>query len=336
MMRWTTNRAWDWYQSRVWLCGFNYVVSTAVNSTEMWQGESFDLETINRELDWEKNIGFNNCRLFLQYLVWRDDPTGLMERIDQFLQVADRHKISTIFCFFDDCAFSGKEPYLGKQNGPVPGVHNSGWTPSSGHQRVVDQLFRPQLEDFVTGIVSYFARDDRILAWDIYNEPGNVGMGDKSLPLLRQSFQWARNSKPEQPLTAAVWSNSLQTITKAVLELSDIITFHNYGDLPTVQRQVSDLKSYGRPVICSEWMARHHGSLFETHLPFFERERIGCYCWGLVNGKTPTHFPWESSPGATEPDVWFHDLLRRNGEPYRKKEIGVIREHTETSMNGQR
>lgn len=331
MMRWTTSRARDWYQSRAWLCGFNYVVSTAVNSTEMWQGESFDLETINRELDWAKNIELNSCRVFLQYLVWRDDPTGLMERIDQFLQAADKHKISAIFIFFDDCAFSGKEPYLGKQDGPVPGVHNSGWTPSPGHQRVVDQLVKPQLEDFVTGIVSYFARDDRILAWDIYNEPGNVGMGAKSLPLLRQAFQWVRNGNPEQPLTTAVWSKNLPSVTETTVALSDVITFHNYGDLPTVQRQVSDLKSYGRPVICTEWMARHHSSLFQTHLPFFKREEIGCYCWGLVNGKTQTHLPWESRKGATGPDLWFHDLFDANCKPYREKEIEIIREYTRSS-----
>jgi len=242
------------------------------------------------------------------------------------------HKISTIFCIFDDCAFSRKEPYLGRQDDPILGVHNSGWTPSPGHERVVDRSTWPQLENFVTTVVSRFAGDQRILAWDIYNEPGNGGMGDKSLPLLREAFRWARNGKPEQPLTAASWDKSSQGVTKAMLKLSDIITFHNYGDLLSVQKQVSDLKSYGRPVICTEWMARHHNSLFQTHLPFFKREKIGCYCWGLVNGKTQTHFPWGSPPGAAEPDVWFQDLLHPNGKPYREKEIEVIREHIQNSM----
>ena len=335
-MKWSAIRTWDWYQSRPWLCGFNFIPSTAINSTEMWQREAFDLETVDSELGRAQDIGFNSCRVFLQYLVWHDDPNGLTQRINQFLEAADRHKISTMFCLFDDCAFSGKQPHLGRQDDPIPGVHNSGWTPSPGHERVVDGRVWPRLENFVTTIVSHFARDQRILAWDVYNEPGNGGMTGKSLPLLRQAFRWARNGEPEQPLTAAIWDESPEAITKVMLELSDIITFHNYGSLPAVQKQVLHLKSYGRPVVCTEWMARHHGSLFETHLPFFERERIGCYCWGLVNGKTQTHFPWGSSPGAAEPDVWFHDLLHRDGKPYRKKEIAVMREYTESSMNGQR
>jgi hypothetical protein len=41
-------------------------------------------------------------------------------------------------------------------------------------------------------------------------------------------------------------------------------------------------------------MARTHGNLFATHLPRFEQERIGCFNWGLVSGKTQTIFPWET------------------------------------------
>jgi len=261
----------------------------------------------------------DRASLHRSFLYQHSDPDGLIKRIDQFLKAADRHKISTIFCIFDDCAFSCKEPYLGRQDDPIPGVHNSGWTPSPGHERVVDRLTWPQLENFVTTVVLRFAGDQRILAWDIYNEPGNGGMGDESLPLFREAFRWAYNGKPEQSLTTAIWDKSLQGVTKAMLKLSDIITFHNYGDLLSVQKQVSDLKSYGRPVICTEWMARHHNSLFRAHLPFFKREKIGCYCWGLP-------------PGAAEPDVWFQDLLYPNGKPYREKEIEVIREHIQNSM----
>jgi len=194
----------------------------------------------------------------------------------------------------------------------------------------VDRSIWPQLEKFTTAIVSRFAKDERIIAWDVYNEQGNGGMTDKSLPLLREAFGWARNSEPEQPLTAGGWrmlNKSLQQINEAILCLSDIITFHNYSALPVVQEHVAHLKSYGRPVVCTEWMARHYDSLFRTHLPFFKQEKIGCYCWGLVSGKTQTYFPWGSSPGDPKPDVWFHDLLHRDGTPYQRDEIEIIRKH---------
>jgi len=325
-MRWTHDKAWSWYRSFPWICGFNYIPSIAVNSTEMWQQETFDLKTIDRELGWAENIGFNSCRVFLQYLVWQDDPDGLINRIDQFLKIAATHGLSTMFCLFDDCAFSGKQPYLGRQDDPIPGVHNSAWTPSPGHERVTNRSFWPQLKKYVTSIISRFRKDQRILAWDIYNEPGNANLGDKSLPLLHEAFKWARESKPQQPLTTGVWNKKLEKITETILELSDIITFHNYDDLSAVQNQISWLKSYQRPIICTEWMARPRGSLFQTHLPFFKKENIGCYFWGLVNGKTQTHFPWGSKPGSPEPKLWFHDLLHSDGTPYCNEEIEIIRE----------
>jgi hypothetical protein len=325
--RWEADRAWDWYRSRAWPCGFNYVTSTAINTTELWQGDTFDPDTMDRELGWAQELGFNTCRIFIQYLVWQHDPEGLMNRLERFLQVASKHGISTMFCLFDDCAFAGKQPYLGKQDEPAPGVHNSGWTPSPGHERVVDRTVWPKLEDYVTSVVSRFSQDARVVAWDLYNEPGNANMGDKSLPLLREAFQWARGADPQQPLTTGIWHPDLAALNEAITELSDILTFHNYSDLGTLKKQVVELREFGYPLVCTEWMARTRDSLFETHLPFLKQERIGCYSWGLVNGKTQTHFPWGWPQGGPEPDLWFHDIFYADGRPYSEEEIEAIRRH---------
>lgn len=87
--------------------------STAVNSTDMWQAESFDPETIDRELGWAQDIGFDSCRVFLQYLVWEHDPDGLKERIDRFLSIADNHGINTMLILFDDCNAVGQRTVPG-------------------------------------------------------------------------------------------------------------------------------------------------------------------------------------------------------------------------------
>jgi len=327
-MNFSIDDTWEWYKSKQWICGFNYVTSSAVNSTEMWQRETFDPQTIERELGWAENIGFNSCRVFMQYLVWENDKDGMIKRLEKFLDIAGNRNISVMPIFFDDCAFSGKQPYLGKQDDPIPGVHNSGWTPSPGFDRVVDRSCWNQLEQYVTSIVSYFANDKRIILWDIYNEPGNSDMGDKSLPLTQEAFKWAKNSQPEQPISVGIWHDGLKNINEVIIELSDIVTFHNYGDLTAVKSHIADLKSLGRPLICTEWMRRTGGSFFKTHLPIFKAENVGCYCWGLVNGKIQTHFPWGSQPGAIEPKIWFHDVLKPNGEPYDAEEVKTIKEYT--------
>lgn len=326
--RWSAQKAWAWSQGRPWLCGFNYLPSTAVNSTEMWQRETFDPETITRELGWAQEIGLNGCRVFVQALVWDADPDGLADRLDRFLGLADDHGIATLPVLFDDCAFAGREPYLGPQAAPIPGVHNSGWTPSPGPARADDPDAWPRLREYATTLLSRFGQDGRVLGWDLYNEPGNEGRGARSLPLLQAAFEWARQAGPAQPLTSGVWAwdENRQEINDFLRAASDVLTFHEYADAAHLEQICARLKEAARPVLCTEWMSRTGGSRFGTHLPVFRREHVGCFFWGLVNGRTQTHFPWGSSEGAPSPPVWFHDLLDAQGKPYREDEVTLLRQ----------
>lgn len=328
--RWTAERAWAWYYAQPWPCGFNYVPSTAINTTEMWQVDTFDRATIDRELGWAEEIGFNSCRIFLQYLVWEADPSGLLNRVDQFLSVAERHGLRTMICLFDDCAFSGKQPYLGPQDQPRAGIHNSGWVPSPGYARVVDRAAWPQLEAYVIHTVDRFRDDPRVLVWDLYNEPGNAEMGNKSLALVEATVSWARRVEPQQPLTIGIWHADLRELTEVSLASSDVLSFHNYSDLASVERDVQILEQLGRPILCTEWLRRHHGSTFQTHLPFFKHANVGCYFWSLVNGRTQTHLPWGSPEGAADPQVWFHDLLHGDGSFHVPEEQAMLRSHLRT------
>lgn len=325
-MKWTQERAAAWHRTQPWVCGFNYVTSSAVNTTEMWQADSFDARTIARELGWAKRLGFNGCRVFVQYVVWDAERVALLDRFERFLDVAGENGLAVMPVLFDDCAFSGKQPFTGPQDQPVPGVHNSGWTPSPGHGRVVDRSTWLGLETYMTAFVRRFREDERVTVWDLYNEPGNSDLGNQSLALLRTAFDWARSADPKQPLTAGLWNASLGDLNDASLELSDVVSFHSYLDLAGLAQGVQGLRerSAGRPLLCTEWMARKFGSLFSTHLPYFREQGIGCYNWGLVQGRTQTHFPWGSPEGAAEPPEWFHDVLRPDGTPYRLDDVAAL------------
>ena len=324
--RWSAEQSWAWYEGQPWLRGPNYLPSTAINSTEMWQAETFDPVTIDRELGWAEELGLNSCRVFVQYLVWTDDRDGLKARMAEFADIADSHGLSTMYVLFDDCAFSGKQPYLGPQDDPIPGVHNSGWTPSPGFELVTDRSHWPQLEAYVQDVVSQFADDKRIVAWDLYNEPGNSGMREKSDPLLQASFQWARAAGPSQPLTAGAWRAPLSELERISLAHSDVTSFHAYSNLEATEARLAELESYGRPILCTEWLSRVLGSHFDTHLPLFKEKNVGWYMWGLVNGRTQTHCHWGSAPGTPEPEVWQHDILFPDGSSYSQEEINLIRQ----------
>ena len=322
---WTIEKSWEWYRQQPWLIGCNFIPSTAINQLEMWQANTYDPVTITRELGWAASLGFNTARVYLHDLAWLDDPEGFKKRIDHFLDITIRYKIRPIFVLFDDCWYP--EPVTGKQPEPKPGVHNSGWMQGPGKKIVTDPTAWSRLADYVHDVVSRFATDERILLWDVYNEPGNSLLGERSLGLLGTAFQWVREAKPNQPVSAGVWSD-LQQLNDFQLASSDIITFHNYNDVENLTSQIKDLKVIGRPLICTEYMARILGSRFTTHLPVFKQERVGCINWGLVSGKTQTIFPWGSSEGDLEPVEWFHDIFHQDGSPYSQAEVDFIREIT--------
>ena len=323
-MRWTEEKAWEWQEKTGWLFGFNYVASTAVNSTEMWQRETFDIETIKKELTLGAETGYNSCRVFLQYIVWEKERDRFLETFRNFCETAESAGISVTPILFDDCAFAGKEPYPGRQNPPVPGVHNSGWTPSPGPAIADNPEKEQDLCDYVKNIIVSFKDSKYIAVWDLYNEPGNNSRGLKCLPLLENAFAWAREAKPSQPLTAGIWEYKDYDLKFA--ELSDIISYHDYLPVSESEAKINMLKKYNRPLLCTEWLHRPAGNNFESHFPVYKRESIGIYNWGLVNGKTQTHLSWSTMNGKPDssPDVWQHDIFYPDGTPYDKNEIKLI------------
>jgi len=327
--RWPEKKVWDWYKREPWLCGFNYVPSVAVNDTEMWQAETFDAATIDRELGWAQKIGCNSCRVFLQYIVWKSDPEGFRKRFDRFLEIADKHGIRVMPVLFDDCAFdSGRDPYLGKQDDPIAGVHNSRWVPSPGAKLVADRSAWPDLERYVKDLVGSHRKDHRIVVCDLYNEPSLCSARGEclALPLVEAAFRWARETKPSQPLTTCIFGPP--KLAERIPELCDIISLHNYSNLDSVKSDIDASKRCARPIIVSEWMSRDTGSWFASHLPYFKEQKIGCFNWGLVAGRTQTYYPWGSPAGSPEPKVWHHDVLRKDGTPYDPGEIAIIRKCT--------
>jgi len=324
--------------------GCNFGPSTAINQLEMWQAETFDPETIDRELAWAEALGFTSIRVYLHHLLWQQHARGILNRMEKFLDIAERHNIGVMFVLLD--GVWDPFPQLGEQRDPRPHVHNSGWVQSPGVKVLRDPERHDELKGYIKGIVGHFNHDPRVQAWDVFNEPDNINRPayvsyepqnkpELALMLLKKAFAWAREAGPTQPITAAVWAGdwsegNLSAINKFMLEQSDIITFHCYSDLAATKARVETLKRYNRPIICTEYMARPAGSTFQDILPYFKQERIGAYNWGFVAGKTQTIYPWDSweKQYTAEPDVWFHDIFRADGTPYDPEEVRLIKQLT--------
>ena len=346
MSKWSQEKAKKWYEERDWLVGCNYLPSNAINQLEMFQLETFDEEINIRELSWAKDLGFNTVRVYLHDLLW-NQKESFTNTLNQFLDICHELEIRPMLVLFDDC--HRPYPKLGKQPKPVRGVHNSGWKQSPG-MALVHEIYEdpthseiPRLKRYVQEILSEFSDDERILMWDVYNEPGQFGISDKAISLLELVWKWALEARPSQPLTACLDGSVGKDIIACNAENSDIITFHTY-EADKLEETINRLGEYERPLICTEYMAREFGSTFEFCLPIFKSHNIGCYNWGLVAGKSQTHFGWstilelkekkekgdflEEGDQIPEPEVWFHDIFRTDGSPFNKEEVSFIKEMT--------
>jgi len=339
--RWSVQQANSWYASQPWLVGCNYAPRTAINQLEMWQAETWDPKTIDQELGWAHELGFTSVRVFLHDIVWKNDRAGFLQRMDDFLGIAAKHQIGVMFVLFD--SVWDPDPKAGKQREPYPHRHNSGWVQSPGQDLLKDPARQDELKAYVQDVIGHFRNDQRVGVWDLFNEPDNLvpqykdvllaDKVDRALELLRKAFAWAREVNPSQPLTSGVWignwadETKLSPTERCQLEESDVISFHTYDPLDGVQKCVQHLQRYHRPILCTEYMARPRGSTFDPVLGYFKSQNVGAYCWGFVNGKTQTIYPWDSwdKQYTSEPNPWFHDVLRADGTPYDQKEADYIR-----------
>lgn len=346
--RWSVERAQRWGGKQPWIVGANFSPSDASNQLDMWQADTWNPELIDKELGWAEEIGMNTIRVYLHYFPYRDDKDAFLKRIDQFLDISAKHHIKPMFVFFDDVW--NPYPKAGPQPEPKKHLHNAAWVQCPGEEILWNPEKHAQLKSYVQDILNYYKNDDRILLWDLYNEPQNTnglsykdaGKEEYSLILLKKVFEWAREINLSQPISSGVWAgdwtnpDSLSVFNEFMLENSDVITYHNYNDIDDFKRVSEALKRYKRPMICTEYMARGNNSLFETILPYMKENNIGGINWGFVAGRTQTIYPWDSwlKEYTAEPELWFHDIFRQDGTPYRQKEVDLIKALTTPHLDG--
>ncbi len=339
--RWTSQQANEWFAKQKYRAGVNYIPAYAINPIEIWSAETFDIKTIEKEFSLMQSIGFNAVRVFLNDLVWNDDPDGANARLEQFLAIADKYDIGVMIVFFTHGGKDGAK--LGKQPNPK-GTHNSGWVKQPDMATFSDKAKWGRLEKYVKNVISKFANDKRILVWDIYNEPGNIksehvvgGKGKLTkeqikeleklgIDFIKETAKWARECNPSQPITYGRWTNRLG---KEYIEIqyaeSDILSYHCYGSVMNNLALINQMKKLNRPIMCTEWMARHLGSNFNPILGFLKNNDIWSFAFGFVAGKMETWRPWPAIDKPSTNGIWFHDIFKANHTPYDPTEIEYIK-----------
>lgn len=350
--KWSNERAWQWYNLRPWIRGCNFMSSDCANRIDQWQEYGFEerFETTKKELELAAQTGFNSVRIILEYYVWEKEHDGFIQRLERYIDLAAKNGITCMIVLGNDCMPPKdelmKRMTLGAQHvdwGYHGGrkISQHGVFEGCGYSLLDDPQIAERHYKFVREIVSKYKNDERIIMWDVFNEPGNSKRVSMSLPHLKKYIEIIREINPIQPLTVGVWSrtsdfDNLLEIEKFGLANSDIISFHNYSTYINNIKEITELKKFGRPLVNTEWLNRCGGNTVEQLFPLFFLEKIGCYNWGFVAGKYQTYEPWNGiwDGYKTNPEnykefdftKWLHDLYRPSLNPYNPLEIELIKD----------
>ena len=350
--RWSESKAKEWYDAQPWLVGSNYIPATAINELEMWQADTFDPATIDKELGWAESLGMTTMRVFLHDLAWQQDPSGYRARIDRFLAIAAKHHIRPLFVLFDSCW--DPDPRLGPQRAPTPGVHNSGWLQSPGAKALQDPKEYPRLRAYVMGVVGAFGRDPRVLAWDTWNEPDNTNTSsygakepaEQGEPRARAAAEGVRVGAGGRRRAAADLGRvegrlvgrrrSSRRWSASSSSQSDVISFHNYDSGPEFEKRIQWLAALPPP----DPLHGVHGARQREHVPGLAADREDATTSRpSTGGSSPARrrpiLPWDSwqKPYVDrEPAIWFHEIFKQDGTPYRQDEVDLIRSLTKNAL----
>ena len=358
MEKWSNQKAWEWYNSRPWIRGFNFVPSDCSGWVELWQeyNHAAKVETIRRELALARQIGFNAVRQFLAFDVWMYQRESFMANVEEYLSIAHENGLGVMLVLISDGGRPKKKPEFGDiQAGVYHGSFNvnarmipgifpctdapaAPAAPAAAPEPLYSPVDEPELAEkfyeYVDELASRYAKDERVIVWNIWNEPGNSNRGMLSVPHMKRAFEIVRSYDPIQPLCADLWrlpkNNSIDSMPeeeRIALELSDIISYHDYGSLDHSVRVIDFLRQFDRPMLNTEWLHRVQFNNVATHLPLYYNNGIGIFNWGFVNGKFKGHEPWEAcwrryaKGERLDLTKWQHDLLRPNYRPYDPEEI---------------
>lgn len=347
--RWTAEEATEWYEAFPWIRGCNFIGSDCAGRIDMWQSYRSEehFATAERELALAEKIGFNSIRLLVEFDVWYQEHDAFTENLERYIALAASHGLSVVIALANEAAISRGEfslKPLGEQSYAL-GYHQ-GRLPLSPEQAAKPGIHPLEVEPWkshylrmVREIVEKYRDDERVVMWNVYNEPGII-IGERAIPLLSALFETVRACDPVQPLAADVWhpvkgGEISNPIDKVSFELSDVISFHSYTAYRWFVPQIEALKKLGRPIFLTEWLNRiSHNDVAEIY-PLLYLEKIACYCWGFVVGKTQTNEPWDSLwlqyENGTHPELdftkWQHDLFRPSLHPYDPHEIEIITEY---------
>ena len=214
--QWTEQEINEWYAKQPWLRGTNFLPSDCINRLDMWQsfGREEHLKTAETELKLSEETGFNTVRLWCNFDVYYKEPEEFMQTLESYISLCAKyhHSVMLVLAYEEDLPYGDK--FVAKELGAQKEYYNH----FNRDYELQDKLMaehaykhyteypeiKPIYMEMVERVVKKYRADNRILAWNVENEPG-ITIGSRAVKLQEELFALVRSLDPVQPLAADVW-----------------------------------------------------------------------------------------------------------------------------------
>ena len=224
--------------------GFNYQPSWSSNGFVIWR--QFRPELFHRELGQGIRYfqGINTIRLWLSFDAFASaDAAGQKAVVANFqtaLQIADGYRLKVIPVLFNN--WHSIPDFGGIANEMIEYWMND----HDRNHTIPRNVFMSYLEAFAGA----HAADDRILVWDLCNEPFNSGVTPALISWLDFLYRKCKELKVLAPLSVGM-APSIDSL-KLLEPASDVLTIHPYGNRRFLDAAVACGERVGKSVLATE------------------------------------------------------------------------------------
>ncbi|WP_158056928.1 glycoside hydrolase 5 family protein [Halorussus halophilus] len=235
--------------------GAVYLPQDAWNAYQFWA--NYESDVVERDLGYAARLGLDSVRVWSSYEYWREGASQLFDRTEHFLSTCRDHGIRPLIVLFEAPPKQPPKKSNLRNTDPASafGVHSPS-RPRILQRRNWDEGDGSPIQ-FSRWWATSFGEDDRLLATEIVNEPGDVRpRRDFAFDALRA----VRDAAPSATLTMGTKDVRYARLYDRDDDL-DVYQFHmNLPKDPAAakfylekQRTAADRTDTDKPLWCTEW-----------------------------------------------------------------------------------
>jgi hypothetical protein len=285
------------------LRGFSVIPSWGARIEEAWW--FYNPERMREEVSLAAKVHANCIRLWIEFTAWMADPDKITKCFLDAVAAIDEAGMKTMPCLFNRW-------------------HNDTWDYGGTYTEDLFASWKPKLE-YVRSLVLPLIKDDRILIWDLCNEPQAKDLINdvdrREFEFLKLIAQTVRECGALQPITIGTMQNDGNIAVFA--PLTDVLCGHPYDHTRAdLQNRIASYREaqnkFGKPFLVNESVPGCLDDIIRAKTAGFYNELLseagfGWMGWALCEGKAiSTRRDRYDGNGINQEG--FHPFFTRDGK----------------------